>query len=367
MVAEVGGPIRSPLLTVAPVARHDYEHLEYKPLVNARVHALGQRRQIVNARFDEQYHRFLKLLSYHPQLTDEDKLAVTYYFLLQDRIEEALSMFGQVRADVLPTRLQYDYCMAYLDCYRAEPEEARAIAAQYADYPVDRWRKYFVDLLNQLDEAEGHGAKVADAENQTQRQGQLAAMEPGFEFTIDSRQIHLTWQHLDSVRVNYYLMDVELLFSRNPFVQEISGPVASIRPNFSETVKLPAGQAKRTMPLPKDLVSRNVLVEITGAGKTWSRPFYANAMDVRLLENYGQVRVAESAAGKPLPKVYVKVYARLADGTVKFHKDGYTDLRGRFDYATVSTVEQQPINKFAVLVLSDERGAQIKEAAPPQQ
>jgi hypothetical protein len=30
-------------------------------------------------------------------------------------------------------------------------------------------------------------------------------------------------------------------------------------------------------------------------------------------------------------------------------------------------VEHQPINKFAVLILSEDRGAQIKEAAPPQQ
>jgi hypothetical protein len=66
-------------------------------------------------------------------------------------------------------------------------------------------------------------------------------------------------------------------------------------------------------------------------------------------------------------KVYVKVYARLADGTVKFYKDGYTDHRGRFDYASVSTAERQPINRFAVLVLSDEHGALIREAVPPQQ
>ena len=39
---ECGGPIDSPLLTIDPVARHQYEHLEYKPLVNARAHALGQ-------------------------------------------------------------------------------------------------------------------------------------------------------------------------------------------------------------------------------------------------------------------------------------------------------------------------------------
>src|SRR5262249_47076079 len=34
IVAECGGPVRSPLLTVDPVVRHQYEHLEYKPLVN---------------------------------------------------------------------------------------------------------------------------------------------------------------------------------------------------------------------------------------------------------------------------------------------------------------------------------------------
>jgi hypothetical protein len=77
--------------------------------------------------------------------------------------------------------------------------------------------------------------------------------------------------------------------------------------------------------------------------------------------------VTDSAGAKPLSKVYVKVYARLADGSVKFHKDGYTDLRGRFDYASVNTPERQPVERFAVLVLSDDRGAAVREAPPPQQ
>ena len=46
--------------------------------------------------------------------------------------------------------------------------------------------------------------------------------------------------------------------------------------------------------------------------------------------------MTDAASGKPLPKAYVKVFARCSDGTVRFHKDGYTDLRGRFDYASVS-------------------------------
>jgi len=50
-------------LTVDPVARHQYEHLEYKPLVNARAHSLGQHRQIVNGRLNEQYTASSTLLS----------------------------------------------------------------------------------------------------------------------------------------------------------------------------------------------------------------------------------------------------------------------------------------------------------------
>jgi acyl-CoA-binding protein len=89
-------------------------------------------------------------------------------------------------------------------------------------------------------------------------------------------------------------------------------------------------------------------------------------MDLKLFENQGQLKVSNREGTKPLAKVYVKVYARLADGSVKFHKDGYTDLRGRFDYATVSTPEKQGITRFSVLVLSEDQGATIRETNPPQ-
>ena len=44
--------------------------------MNARAHALGQRRQIVNDRFHGQYHRLMHALSYRRTLNDDDKLAV---------------------------------------------------------------------------------------------------------------------------------------------------------------------------------------------------------------------------------------------------------------------------------------------------
>ncbi len=371
IVNECGGPIVSPLLSVDPIVRHQHEHLEYKPLVNARAHSLGQRRQIVNNRVLEQYHRYMKLLGYRQQLTDDDLLSVTYYLMLQDRIEEALAAFAQVNADRVATRMQYDYCAAYLDLFGEDPVRARAIAAKYANHPVDRWRNTFAALANQLNEINGDGPKVVDVENRDQRQGQLAAREPDVQLTLDpgAPGINLAWQNVETVRLNYYLMDVELLFSRNPFVQQAQGVAqfASIKPNQTQEVKLPADRATLRVKLPDNLVRRNVLVEATAGGKTRAMPYYASAMDVKLTENYGQIRVADAVTGKALPRVYVKTYVRLADGTVKFHKDGYTDLRGRFDYASVSTPERSPAARFAVLVLSDEHGAQIREAAPPVQ
>ncbi|MBL8734495.1 MAG: hypothetical protein JNN13_19115, partial [Planctomycetes bacterium] len=50
---------------------------------------------------------------------------------------------------------------------------------------------------------------------------------------------------------------------------------------------------------------------------------------------------------------------------VRFHKDGYTDLRGRFDYASVSDDPDSNATRYAVLVLHDQRGAAIREVDPP--
>ena len=60
-----------------------------------------------------------------------------------------------------------------------------------------------------------------------------------------------------------------------------------------------------------------------------------------------------------------EVYARMGDGRVVFYKDGFTDVRGRFDYASVSTPEPVPVQRYGVLVLSETLGATIRDAAPP--
>lgn len=366
IVNECGGRIESPLLAVDPVARHSYEHLEYKPLVNARAHALGKRRQIVNERVSQQYHRLLRELAHEKRLSNDDLLAVTYYYLLQDRVAEALATFARVDAERLATRLQYDYCSAYLDFYSGDHARARALAANYSDHPVDRWRNTFAAILAQLDEAEGRDNETTDPEDRNQQQTKLAATEPSFDFSVEAKRIRVTFQNLKTVRVNFYEMDVELLFSRNPFVQQFRGQFGAIRPNHTLEVELPEKGGAHDIPLPAALANRNVLVEMTGAGQTKTQPYYSHALAVQVIENYGQVKVTQHETTKPIAKAYVKVFAQTADGRAKFYKDGYTDLRGRFDYASLSTNDLEGAARFAILVLSDEFGALVREAAPPK-
>lgn len=68
----------------------------------------------------------------------------------------------------------------------------------------------------------------------------------------------------------------------------------------------------------------------------------------------------------PAAAVYVKVYARDSRGDEWFYKDGYTDLRGQFDYATLtSTADMSRVTRYSLLVASTGVGAVMMQAAPP--
>ena len=91
----------------------------------------------------------------------------------------------------------------------------------------------------------------------------------------------------------------------------------------------------------------------------------ANSINLELSENFGRLRVTQAESGKAMPKVYVKVFAREKNGRVRFHKDGYTDHRGRFDYASLSGSEGRNAARFSILVISEESGAMVREADAP--
>ena len=360
-----GKYLKSGLVTIDPIQRRAYQHLEYKPLVNNRAHRVGSARRILNDRIRGQYQQFLQIQSEKASFDDIDQMSTAYYLFLQDRATEALGRLDAVKPKALPTQMQYDYFQAYAAFYRSKPAEARKIAERYADYPVNRWRERFAAVVAQADEISGQAPEVNDETNRHQQQADLAAKEPALGMKVDGTEVTLDYQNLKSVQVNYYEMDLEFLFSTTPFVSSDGGGFSIVKPNRSELVGLAGGKRTHKFQLPRDYQAKNVLVEVVGGGKKRSQAVYANELQTIVSENFGILTVRHDKDVRPLSKVYVKVYVMTNDGA-KFYKDGYTDLRGKFDYATVSTTDIGNATKFSVLVMSKEHGATVLEAPVPQ-
>ena len=363
-----GDYVSSTLASIDPVARTWYQHLEYRPMVNARAHRLGRDRKITNSALRNQYLQLMNILRYKTKLSNKDKLDVAYYLFLQDRVAEALAWFDKVDPKQLSTSVQIDYMRSYAAFYRERPDDAKRIAAQYHDYPVDKWRERFASVVSQADEITGGqvAESGSDEEQRENLQDQLASTEPALEMKVENRELRLTYQNLDKVTVNYYEMDLEFLFSTNPFVESGGDRFSVVAPNRTNVVHLPKEQQQHRLPLPSDFIGKNVFVEVLGEGRKATQAYYANNLKVQLVEQYGRLQVRNAESDEPLSKVYVKVYAKTPSKT-RFYKDGYTDLRGKFDYTSLNTKDIDSVSEFAILVMSNNHGAVVKSAKPPQQ
>ncbi len=385
-----GPSLSSPLLEFDSFEQHQFEHLEFSPIVNQRIHRLGSEHRIANLGLLKQYRGFLENLSFKATPSPAESLEAVYFLLVQDRIEEAIARFHRLQPDKLSTRLQYDYLRCYVDFYEEHLADARGLASQYADYPVDRWRTRFAEVTAQLDEIEGKkGNHPIGTPDRDRQQAELASAAPGFTFQLDDRKLRLNWKNLRDVTIHYYLMDPELLFSSSPFVGGDPGRFSIIRPTLTQRQTLPEQQDTLEIPLPSQFAQANVLIEVLGAGQRQVQAFHAHTFKLNVAETFGQLDVRDQTSDKPISKAYVKAYARLKTGEIRFLKDGYTDRRGKFDYASVSAgnssrspspiggtggLDAQALNanelgsidRISILVLSDTHGAAVREVQPPK-
>ncbi len=365
-LSQVAGPwLQSPLVRIDPVLELESEQLEFDPLVNPRAHAFGAKREVRNQLAEQRWRELLSILCHKPTLSAEDLMQATYQLLLQDRIEEALATLARVDERQVREKLQLDYLRAYAAFFSDNPGTARAIAERYREFPVERWQKLFGEVLAQLDEAEGKAVARNVGEDRNTRQAALAAAAPVLELSVEDGGLVVRHSNLTGCELSYFPMDIEFLFSTNPFVGQDSQAFAFVKPRATAQLALSATAAQTKVEVPAEVRGANVLVEVRSGGLVRRVPLLQGTLRVQWMEDFGQLAVTSSTSGKALPKTYVKVYAKLANGTVRFHKDGYTDLRGRFDYASMSGEGANDATRYAVLVASESEGAAIREIAPP--
>jgi hypothetical protein len=389
LVASVGPAFSSDLLVVDPVEDRFYEHLEYAPLVRARIHPLRDQPEILNDRFLQQYRMLMQVIAHQRGPSAEQNMAICYYHLLQNRISEALDRFAAIERDAIAMQLQYDYLAAYLALHRADYEMAAELAATHRGHPVPRWRTRFAELENQLTQRRdllsgaelvnqpspeqtppNEGAVREDAADlalldRERRLAEQAAATADVRLRIEGDSLLIDHRNTEAITVHFYGVDLELLFSKTPFVRQGLEELAMVRPTLSETISVGAGEDTARFRLTDDLARQTLLVEVVSGAARDTALYYGGRLKTYVSEGFGQLQVSDRTGGQPVSTAYVKVYARDKAGRVQFHKDGYTDLRGRFDYATLSAGDLSRVDRFAILVLDPERGATLHDVAPP--
>jgi len=128
--------------------------------------------------------------------------------------------------------------------------------------------------------------------------------------------------------------------------------------------------------MPEEVRGKNVVIEMNfdveilvsrTLGKSCFlqefKTFYSSMLKVKINEKLGELKVY--SMGKTLAKAYVKVFCKENNGAEVFFKDGYTDIRGKFEYASASGTDLGGIQKFAILVSDKNNGQIIKEAKNP--
>ncbi len=379
----IGPVFKSRLLNVESVERFDYQHFDFRPMVVARIHQLSNKRLILNDGLADHYHRFMNCLAYQSELAPSQLLPIVYYLLIQNRIDEAIAHFDSIDSNAIEQDLQYDYFAATFDLYRGQYDSAAERAVKYATYPQPRWRDWFAQVRSHVaarqrlergepsDEFPTENWQTDDQQTLLSGTRETAQMNaagnlPSLDLVDEAGSLKVHFRNVERLIVNYYLMDIELLFSRKPFVQNAGARLSSIEPNQSETIELTAGTTNRALAIPDNLKNRNLVLEVVGSGLTRSHVIYANSLTVAVSTSMGRLQTVSTNDRKPLSSAYVKVYARHHDGSVRFYKDGYTDLRGQFDYTSLSTNDLETTQRFSILVMHPEHGAIIREAEPPK-
>ena len=357
-VSQLGDWLDSPLLEVRPRVHDDWETLEFDPLVNARAHRFANESRLTHEAAREHYQAFLDQLRWKPSLDAADQLTLTAFLFLQDRIEEGLARFDRIDPAKLPiaqSPLGYTYLFSVTRFYREDPRAAKALAAiPLRSLPPGLWRDRFQAVVDQADEIAALDRPVENAKPEQE----IPAPQLDLRLAGDGKLV-IRHRSLDKAKLRLFSVDLEVLFSKDPFLQGdgSQGGDPAIRPNADLQVPLASNAAETTVDLPEGLRKGNVLVSAESGTKKLLKVLDSRDLELRHTPVSRNVQVLDTATTKPLPKTYVKVYAEMNSGEIVFHKDGYTDLRGKFDYLSNTAVDASTVKRVAILFSHPEKGA----------
>ncbi|KAG9402438.1 hypothetical protein AC1031_007050 [Aphanomyces cochlioides] len=342
------------------------EHIEFTPFILRRAHRMNGTEIIPNKDLRNYYRVFCHTLCLLPSLDDQHYLVLAYFYIVLNRIDTALDLFSRIK-NKAPFEMQYDYMNGFLDFYRDDPvfPIARAVALKYKKYPEKRWQELFSGIQTQLKELDSVSGMDAATSSAASGQDVSLVMTMG-QGSFDLKQ---RGRRVGRCVVKYYPVDVEVMFSREPFSNQnatLPSSVALVKPRATEDIQL--SDELTTVSIPENLKSTQMLVVVSPVGYPELevvQPHFCDSMTVNFSLDEGLVQVF--ARGRPLNKVYVKAFVQTKEiKTAIFYKDGYTDICGRFNYMGINDTKLLlSVTKVALLILHPDHGAVIRQVSPP--
>merc|ERR1712096_595709 len=203
---------------------------------------------------------------------------------------------------------------------------------------------------------------------------QLAAKKDAVREKLDfsknrDHSVTFSYSNLTEISLNFYVLNVEVNFSEQPF-EVLANGFTLISPNESVTIQVPEvppGQSGTfTYQLEQSMINHQFVLEAKSGGATVAKQCYDNELLVQTAPKLGEIRVLDRETNQPMELVYCKVFGRRKDnGEPIFYKDGYTDVRGRFNYSARSDDQMDHMTELVGLAYTDSFGALIFQVPFP--
>ncbi|OWZ15724.1 hypothetical protein PHMEG_00010584 [Phytophthora megakarya] len=405
-----------------------FDHCEFGPFLTRRVHpvtgrvnsqvswgesAITSGKRILNAEARLYFGELCQRLGTHTRTDGQHLLVIAYYMVLFDRVEDSIRIFSRLQMSCgleLKSTVQYAYLDAFLDLFRTNDQQrpmfrvARQATSRYLAHPQPRWRQRFQKMHAFLEEYDAFEAQSlsrfedmemvdADMDNSPDDQRKREATSVNrnqikLDASVSEGALVLLSQSLGQCELAFYPIDVELMFSTEPF-NSFSDSAASassllfVVPRLHRHVDLTTiasdgHMAKTIVPIPDDLRASQMMIRIreipssrtvTSAAPLINliKPYFNSRLNVNIMTQCGILQVLQ--AGLPVRACYIKVYAKVSSGgsrtKTEFYKDGYTDLLGKFDYVGINGDFISNVEKFSILISHEKFGASVEQADPP--
>lgn len=207
-------------------------------------------------------------------------------------------------------------------------EEVKSICDKYHNYPFIKWRNLFIDTINYISEYEKKELIQKQFEN-IEEKDKVTSLD--LQCVVKDNEIEITHYQQEDLQIYFYEIDLEIMFSMNPFSFLSSQYSAFNQPNHIVKLSLDSKEKRTLVPL-KDFSDKNIFIEVQREGKERILLHHVPSSFVHLLEEEeGKLKLYDPQSKSSISKAYVKVFARSNNGGVVFFKDGYSDIRGQFD------------------------------------